>query len=98
LTDPARRKAQAARAFADANTARIVEADSGDFFHADVTAVAPGKAKDGVHALVQVTYRLQTTTAAGYPDFYTPAVGDRVFCAVTKYHSLEILHRSVGEP
>jgi hypothetical protein len=51
-----------------------------------------------VHALVQVTYRLSTQTAAGYPDNYTPAIGDRVFCTVTKYHSLEILHRSVGEP
>lgn len=98
MTDPARYKARAARAFADANTARIDAANTGDAFHADVTTVAPGQAKDGVHALVQVTYRLGTTTVAGYPSTYTPTVGDRVFCIVTKYHSLEILHVSVGEP
>jgi hypothetical protein len=98
LTDPARLKARAARAFADANTARIVEADSGDVFHCTVTTVATGQAADGVHDLVQVTYRGSPITVAGYPRGDTYAVGDRVFCLVTKYHSLEILHCSVGAP
>lgn len=88
---------RAAFQFADRTSARLAELDSGATFHATVTTVAAGAARDG-NALVQVKYRGRAVTCAGYPAAYSPAVGDRVLCLITRDHQLAILHRSVGAP
>lgn len=95
MTSP--RLQRAAFQFADRNSERLADLDSGATFYATVTTVAAGAAGDR-NALVQVTYRGRANTCAGYPDGYTPAVGDRVLCLITRDHQLAILHRAVGAP
>lgn len=92
------RALRAARQQADHMSDRLAELGSAAMFHATVSNVVAGGAKDG-NALVQVTYRGQTSTCAGYPDTYTdPQVGDRVLCVITRDHQLEIMHRTIGAP
>lgn len=97
MTELSREATQAARRWADHNSARINDAGQGPFFYADVTTVTAGGAADGTHALVKVTYRDRETDVNGYPDTYTPAVGHRVVCALVR-NQLEIFHHSVGAP
>jgi hypothetical protein len=72
---------QAARAFADSNKARITAIPTDRDFFADVQTVTAG-AGPGGNALVTVSYRGTTLTAASYNAAYTPVVGDRVLCGL----------------
>ena len=98
MTQPSAALARVARQFADRTSARINATDTGSIFYATVTTVAAKQAGNKVDALVQVTYRGQAATVAGYPDTYTPAIGHRVLCVITRDHQLAILHRSIGAP
>lgn len=69
----------AARAFADANKARISAIPRDRDFFADVATVTAGAGLGG-NALVVVSYRGQSLTASSYSAAYTPVVGDRVLC------------------
>lgn len=97
MTAPSRQLARAARQLADQQSARIAAMDSGSSFYATVSDVSAGASIEG-QAVVKVSYRGTDTTAAGYPDSYTPVVGHRVLCLVTRDHQLAILHRSIGSP
>lgn len=87
---------QAARRFADAQTDRLAELPGARQLIATVTDVIAAGAADG-NALVSVTWRGSTLVAAGYPDTYTPATGDRVKCSLVA-DQLLIDFRIIGHP
>ncbi len=62
-----------------------------------VASVTAGGAADGVHALVTVTWRGVSQTAAGYLDGYTPTVSDRVLCVLID-NQLIVVDVIVGQP
>lgn len=65
---------------------------------ASVSTVIPNGAASGTDALISVTYDGSETTAAGYAEGLSVAVGNRVLCALTDDHQLFILCRIVGQP
>lgn len=97
MTTPlSRAAATAVRRFADSTSARITEAARSGPIVVQVTAVAPGAAKDG-NALVTITWRGATARVNGYAASYTPVVGHRVVCDYID-NQLVIAYRVIGAP
>lgn len=97
MTSPAQALQAEAHRLADVLSGRIAGASRGPVW-ADVTTVTAGGARGGVAALVKVT-RLGTEVIAtgGYPNSYTPQVGDRVLVQYVD-NQLVILMHPVGQP
>lgn len=93
---PSRELAQAARRFADRNSARLADVAGARLIITTVQTVTVGGASDG-NALVTVLWRGQEITTAGYPASYTPTVGDRVLCALVESQLLVVLP-IIGQP
>lgn len=93
--DAARRKLDdAARRSADAAGERIADAIPTTGFKATVTSVVAGGAPDG-NARVQVRWRGNVITVAGYASSYTPVVGHRVRCDYDD-NQVTIAYRAIG--
>jgi hypothetical protein len=71
--------ARAARRLADQTSARLADTPTARLIVATVVTVTAGASPEG-NALVQVSWRGETYTAAGYAAGYTPAPGHRVRC------------------
>jgi hypothetical protein len=84
----------AIRKSADAQGDRIADAIPTTGFRATVTSVVPGGAPDG-NARVQVRWRGNVITVAGYASSYTPVVGHRVTCDFID-NQVSIAYRSIG--
>ena len=81
LEELRRRLRDAAHHAADQQTARVarVQAVASQRVIATVATITAGAASDGL-AVIAVTWRNGTVTAAGYDKTKTFAVGDRVMC------------------
>lgn len=91
-----RKLAQAAWRSADEQSDRFAEAARSPMRIATVSTVIPNGAASRVDPLISVTYDGSETTAAGYADGLSVAVGNRVLC-VLEGQQLFILCRIVGQ-
>lgn len=73
--------ASAVNRLADQNSDRLADIPAARLFRATVVAVAAG-ASPGGNALLTLRWRGQEITASDYGAHYTPAVGQRVTCAL----------------
>lgn len=93
-----RKLSQAAWRSEDQQSERLAQAADTGHRVATVSAVVPNGAASGTEALISVAYDGGETTAAGYAEGLSVAVGDRVLCALTGDHQLFIVNRIVGQP
>lgn len=91
-----RRLELATRRFADRTSDRFADLPTTRLVIATIATVTAGAASDG-NALVTLSWRGGTVTAAGYAAAYTPVVGHRVHCSLID-DQLFVDYRIVGTP